>query len=184
MSEEERNLDLNWEDIRDNPGSKYGGLGIGTVFQFAEHSPEKVEQVTGIDVPNSLFEEVFNPHNIDKGVHFYFSYSAATMMLEGIEESSVNMSYPSKIAAVNTATLVGGSAKEFTDNWYDPMDMAANFLGSNTALIHHKSRLESKYESELGLEIESYNDFFTAEEIYHDLESGDFDHQEYMQSLD
>lgn len=103
---------------------------MGTAFQFAEHPPDKVEGLTGNEVPDGLFEEFFNPYEIDKGVHYIFSYSAATAMLETMERTDKQISYPGKVAAVNMATLVGGSAKELTDSWYDPMDMAANFLGA------------------------------------------------------
>lgn len=185
MSEtDRRNLELDWEKIRDDEVFKYGGLGVGTVFQFAEHSPEKVEDVTGIDVPSSLFEDVFNPWEIDKGVHFAFSYSAATAMLETMEKTDRRISYPSKVLTVNMATLVGGSAKELTDNWYDPMDMAANFAGSNTALIHHKSRLEDKYENSLGIEIDDYSDFAVAEELHYHDQRDEFDVEEYLQEAD
>lgn len=183
-SNEERDLEINWEKIRDDSLFKYGGLGVGTAFQFAEHSPEKVEQVTGIEVPSSLFEDVFNPYEIDKGVHFAFSYSAATAMLETMEKTDRQVSYPSKVAAVNIATLIGGSAKEFTDNWYDPMDMAANFIGSNTALVHHKSRLEAKYENSLGIEIDDYSEFAAAEELHYMSENEEIDVNEYLQEAD
>ena len=168
-----QDIDIDWEDIRDNTGVKYGGLGVGTIFQFAEHSPELVEDYTGIEVPKALFEDLFNPHEIDKGVHFYFSYSAATAMLETMEKTDRHISYPSKAVAVNAATIVGGSAKEMTDSWYDPMDMAANLAGANVALRHHRSRLEAKYEQEFGIGIEDYPDLKTAESLHYDLQDRD-----------
>lgn len=177
---EETDLELDWEKIRDDDLFKYSGLGIGTVFQFAEHSPGKIEELTGIEVPGGLFEEVFNPYEIDKGVHFAFSYSAATAMLETMERSDRQISYPGKVVAVNVATLVGGSAKELTDSWYDPVDMAANFLGSNVALSHHRSRLEARYEADLGVEIEDYSDFADAEKLFHRREDEDIEVEEYL----
>lgn len=182
---EQRELDLDWEQIRDNNAIKYAGIPIGVVFQFAEHSPGAVENISGLDVPSALFEDVFNPHEIDKGVHFYFSYSMATGMAEGIEKADKPISYPTKFTTINTATLIGGSAKEFSDGFYDPMDMAANLLGSNTALKHHKSRLETKYEQKLGIEIESEYDFIAAEALHqYDQEDEEFNVTDYLQEAD
>lgn len=178
---DEKDFEIDWEKIRDDDRFKYGGLGVGTAFQFAEHSPDKVKDLTGIKVPDGLFEEVFNPYEIDKGVHFIFSYSAATAMLETMEITDRQLSYPGKVAAVNMATLVGGSAKEFTDSWYDPMDMAANFLGANTAMVHHKSRLESRYEEFLGIEIDSYAEFSAAEKLSYRDKYEEIDVEEYLQ---
>jgi hypothetical protein len=184
-STEERDLEINWEKIRDNNAIKYSGVPVGTIFQFAEHSPEVVEGVTGLDVPSALFEDVFNPHEIDKGVHFYFSYSMATGMLEGMEKAERHFSYPTKAASVNVATLVGGSAKEFTDSFYDPMDMAANLFGSNAALIHHKSRLENKYEQEFGIDIDSNYEFIAAEALQrYNHEDEEFNVRDYLQEAD
>lgn len=169
MSEHE----VEWEEIRDSYPMRYGGLFLGTAFQFAEHSPDLVEKYTGVEVPSSLFEDVFNPSNMDKGVHYAFSYSAATAMVETMDNAGFDYYWPDKFLAVNLATGVGGLAKEMTDSFIDPYDMAANFAGANTALIHHKSRLEDRYEEELGMEIETSRDFIMAEAAYFDEEYRD-----------
>ena len=146
---------FDWSEVR-----KYLGLPTGAGFQAAEHHPEKTEDLTGIDVPDSLFEEVMDPLQADKAMHFVFSYSAAWTVLEGIEASPYSFDLAEKALTVNAATLLGGSIKEFTDPVYDPFDMAANLAGANTALLHHygdrkdavESHVEEAYRETVDLE--------------------------------
>ena len=185
MDRDSIELDTYWEKLKEDErisaGGRFGGIPVGTIFQFAEHSPEKVEEYTGIEVPQSLFEDVLNPIEADKSMHFYFSYSAANVIIDGIEKSSRDMTFPGKAATVNASTLFFGSLKEFSDNRYDPRDMAANLVGSNFALYQHKNLLESRYEESMEVEIETAYDFIRADRIYCELRKADMEPATYLE---
>jgi hypothetical protein len=185
MDSDNIDLDSYWQKLKEDERvaytGRFGGLPLGTVFQFAEHSPEKVEKYTGIEVPQSLFEDVLNPVEADKGMHFYFSYSAANAIIDSIEKSPREMTFKGKAATVNASTLFFGSLKEFSDNRYDPMDMAANLIGSNYALYQHKNLLEDRYEQSLQVNIDTASEFLKADRIHYELRRADIDPSSYLE---
>lgn len=172
MSSEEVTLEDYREWLEDadklSGGARYSGLPIGTIVQFAEHSPEKVEDWTGLEVPEELFE-TYKDLQADKLAHAYVCYSASSIMLDYMENSSVEYNVIHKAAAVNLSTFFSGSIKEFTDSFYDPMDMAANMIGASTAVAHHAYKISEKYEDEMDIEINSKHDFIKADILYNEM---------------
>lgn len=47
-------------------------------------------------------------------------------------------------------------------------------------MVHHKSRLESRYEEFLGIEIDNYAEFSTSEELFYRDDDEDIDVEEYL----